>query len=69
MKYSRRGNVFNIRIQLIFVTKWRALVFHKVENILWHSCRLFRQPKLETTEAQYKANAEHKLQHYVQTDW
>ena len=25
-------------------------------------------PKLETTEAQYKANAEHKLQHYVQTD-
>ena len=25
-------------------------------------------PKLKTTEAQYKANAEHKLQHYVQTD-
>ena len=34
MKYFRRGNVFNVGFHLIFVTKRRSPVLHKVENIL-----------------------------------
>jgi putative transposase len=39
MKYFRRGNVFNIGFHLIFVTKRRAPVLHKVENIVKNSFR------------------------------
>ena len=39
MKYFRRGNVFNVGFHLIFVTKRRSPVLHKVENILRNSCR------------------------------